>query len=78
LSADRLIVEQALAKLRDRDREILYLRWEAELGFDEIADLLGISPTAAQRRAHRALVRLRQALAQRDRTGGTGGAPAPS
>ncbi|WP_448574708.1 RNA polymerase sigma factor [Thermomicrobium sp.] len=77
-SADALLIEQALATLRDQDREILYLRWEAELGFEEIADLLSISPAAAQRRAHRALVRLRHALAGLDRTGDPGGTPAPS
>ncbi len=68
-SADRLLVTQALATLRDHDREILYLRWEAELGFDEIAGLLGISPTAAQRRAHRAFERLKRVLARLERTG---------
>jgi len=68
-SPDHLLVTQALATLRDQDREILYLRWEAELGLDEIADLLGISPAAAQRRAHRALDRLRRTLAQLERSG---------
>jgi len=68
-SVDHMLLEHALTLLREADREILYLRWHAELGFDEIADLLAISPQAAQRRAHRALERLRRALAQLERAG---------
>ncbi|MDW8060792.1 MAG: sigma-70 family RNA polymerase sigma factor [Thermomicrobium sp.] len=63
-SPDRVLLAQALATLRDVDREILSLRREAERSFEEIAEFPGISPAAAQRRAHRALARLAQALAR--------------
>lgn len=51
---------RAFDTLRPADREILLLRWEGDRSIEELASLLGISPTAAQRRAHRALSRLRK------------------
>lgn len=63
-SPDPLLLHAALEGLRPSDREVLYLRWELELTTEEIADLLGISAAAAQRRAHRALDRLRRALTE--------------
>lgn len=51
---------RAFDALRPADREILLLRWEGDRSIQELASLLGISPTAAQRRAHRALSRLRE------------------
>ncbi|MCM8746548.1 sigma-70 family RNA polymerase sigma factor [Thermomicrobium sp. CFH 73360] len=51
---------RAFDTLRPADREILLLRWEGDRSVEELASLLGISPTVAQRRAHRALSRLRE------------------
>jgi len=56
-------LEQALAGLRESDREILRLfAWE-QLNTAEIAVVLGVSPNAAGVRLHRAKERLRNALA---------------
>ncbi len=49
---------RAFDTLRPADREILLLRWEGDRSIEELASLLGISPTVAQRRAHRALSRM--------------------
>ncbi|MFN3337117.1 MAG: RNA polymerase sigma factor [Thermomicrobium sp.] len=51
---------RAFDALRPADREILLLRWEGDRSSAELASLLSISPRAAQRRAHRALSRLRE------------------
>lgn len=56
-------LEQALAGLRESDREVLRLfAWE-QLTTAEIAVVLGVSPNAAGVRLHRAKERLRNALA---------------
>ncbi len=49
----------AVATLRERDREILSLRYGSGLGNSEIAEALKISPNAVAVRIHRALVRLK-------------------
>lgn len=53
-----------LARLPEADREILLLRHQAELPFQEIADLLGIPLGTALARAHRALRKLRSELGE--------------
>jgi RNA polymerase sigma-70 factor (ECF subfamily) len=63
-SADPML-DEALERLGDKDREILRLwAWE-ELAPREIAVVLGISPNAASIRLHRATRRLREALTPR-------------
>lgn len=57
-------VEQALAAMPAIDREVLALRHFEELNNNEVADLLGISKTAASNRYVRALKRLQEALVQ--------------
>jgi RNA polymerase sigma-70 factor (ECF subfamily) len=52
----------ALLRLKPHDREILVLRYLEQLAVAEIADVLGISQTAATSRHLRALQRLRQLL----------------
>jgi RNA polymerase sigma-70 factor, ECF subfamily len=51
-------VRQALALLREKDREILWMRHADELSYEEIAAVLGIERNAAYTRYHRALGRL--------------------
>ncbi|MEQ8788057.1 MAG: sigma-70 family RNA polymerase sigma factor [Pirellulaceae bacterium] len=56
-------VEAALIGMPPIDREVLALRHFEELTNNEVADLLGISKTAASNRYVRALKRLQQLLA---------------
>src|SRR6476469_4599070 len=60
-TARRITVRAALAQLDDRDRELVALRFHGGLDHNEIAGVLGISPTNASTRLHRALTRLREA-----------------
>jgi RNA polymerase sigma-70 factor (ECF subfamily) len=55
-------VQQALAQLRDTDREVLVLRYLEQLSTRETAAVLGISEGAVKVRHLRALERLRQHL----------------
>lgn len=57
------IVREALDRLPQREREILLLKYGQNWKYQEIADHLGISFTAAQTRLHRARQHLRDALA---------------
>lgn len=51
-------VRQVLARLKDADREILWMRHHDELSYKEIAAVLDIQENAATQRYHRALGRL--------------------
>jgi len=55
-------LRQALARLADADREILFMRNFEGLSNQETALLLGVDPDAASKRHGRALLRLRKAL----------------
>ena len=57
----RATVRAALATLEPRDRELIALKFHAGLNNAEIADVLGVSPSNAGTRVHRALTRLREA-----------------
>lgn len=70
---ERLIREERLrrlfnaaATLRPADQEILSLRYGAGLRNSEIAEVLKITPNAVAVRIHRALARLRAAVAEGD------------
>jgi RNA polymerase sigma-70 factor (ECF subfamily) len=52
--ADGLALGQALGRLRLRDREVLALRYLADLGVDEIAGVLGLPATTVKGRLGRA------------------------
>lgn len=54
----------AVAGLRPADREVLELRYGGELTLRELAEVLGITESAAAVRAHRALRRLQDRLKQ--------------
>ena len=58
-SHDSLMIESALTKLTEEEKEILRLRYLAELSFKEIASVLEISMVAARVRVHRALAHAR-------------------
>jgi len=57
----RATVRAALARLDPRDRELVALKFFAGLDNAEIAGVLGISPSNAGTRLHRAVHRLREA-----------------
>lgn len=60
-------VRDALEGLKPTEREAVLLRYQAELGYDEIAAACGIEEAAARKRVSRALDRLRGLL--RDEVG---------
>lgn len=55
-------VRQVVSLLPSADREIIALRYSAELSTDEIALVLGLSPAAARKRLSRAQQRLKHML----------------
>jgi len=57
----RATVRAALRDLEPRDRELVALKFYAGLSHDEIAEVLGVSPTAAGTRLHRVVTKLREA-----------------
>lgn len=61
-ASDRLTVWGAVDDLPARQRQVLYLHYAADLPFEEIADILGISPSAARTHASRGMGRLRTHL----------------
>jgi len=56
------LLETGLARLSAEDREIISLTRFQDLPYDEVADVLGCTPTAARVRLHRALKRLRRVV----------------
>ena len=62
LAADRDAVRAALAALAPRDREVIALKYHAELSNTELAAVLGVSPTNAGTLLHRAMTKLREAV----------------
>ncbi len=62
LAAQRDAVRAALNRLQPRDREVIALKYHAELSNTELADVLGVSPTNAGTLLHRAMTKLREAL----------------
>jgi len=60
--SDRLTVWQAVAGLPPRQRHVLYLHYAADLTFDQIAGVVGISASAARTHASRGIATLRQGL----------------
>jgi RNA polymerase sigma factor (sigma-70 family) len=61
LAIRRTTVRAALAAMAPRDRELVALKFFAGLDNAEIAGVLGISPSNAGTRLHRAVLRLREA-----------------
>jgi RNA polymerase sigma factor (sigma-70 family) len=59
-------IEQAFAQLPAQQRECVILHKLEGLSFEQIAQMLDISPTAARIRAHRGYERLRELLGEDD------------
>jgi RNA polymerase sigma factor (sigma-70 family) len=62
LAAERDAVRAALATLPAKDRELIALKYHADLTNAEIAEILGISATNAGTLLHRAMTKLREAF----------------
>jgi len=59
-----LMVEQALSLLAEDDRELLRLRYIADLPVKEVAKVLNINSVAVRVRLHRAIARARAAVSR--------------
>jgi RNA polymerase sigma factor (sigma-70 family) len=64
----RLTVRDAVARLDERERELIALRYGADLTARQIGALLGLRPNAVEVALHRALGRLRAELDQEPAT----------
>ncbi len=58
----RLALSSAVGRLEDRDRELIALRYGADLTARQIAEVLGLKTNAVEVALHRALGRLRTSL----------------
>ena len=65
-------VIHALNQLERGERELVTARIWGELGYEQLADLLGCSVSSAHRRYHAALSRLRTLMNQQDNGNGRG------
>jgi RNA polymerase sigma-70 factor (ECF subfamily) len=74
---DRLTLDDALASLGERDRDLLALRYGVDLRPREIAVLLETSPNATTVALHRAVNRLRAILEAQDDPEPRGATPEP-
>ena len=61
-ASDRIAVWAEVARLPERQRHVLYLRYRADLSFEEIASVMGITASAARSHATQATATLRQRL----------------
>jgi RNA polymerase sigma-70 factor, ECF subfamily len=68
-TVERLTLTAGLAKLAERDQELLALKFGADLSARRIGELLDMRPNAVDVAVHRALARLRAELDQRERPG---------
>lgn len=68
-SDDRIVVEQALARLRPDDRVVLALRYYRDLKLGDIAELLDIPTGTVKSRLNKAHDRLRRAIDESDERG---------
>jgi RNA polymerase sigma factor (sigma-70 family) len=68
--AERLTVRAAVASLEERDRELIALRYGADLTARQIAETLELRTNAVEVALHRALGRLRDLLREGELEGG--------
>ena len=61
-AVERLTVEDAVARLDERDRELIALRYGSDLSARQIGELLELRTNAVEVALHRALGRLRKLL----------------
>ncbi|GAB5403142.1 MAG: hypothetical protein Aurels2KO_13730 [Aureliella sp.] len=57
-------VQDAMASMSERDRQLLMLKYVEGLSYGEIAKRVGVTPSAVQSRLHRARAGLRRLLAR--------------
>ena len=62
----RLTISRAVSGLDDRDRELIALRYGADLTARQIAELLGVKTNAIEVALHRALGRLRGTFGEKE------------
>lgn len=55
-------LDAVLLKFSEQQRALVHLRWSQGLSFSEIAEVLGITPAAAQKQAGRVLEKIRAEL----------------
>lgn len=67
----RPVLDEAMDRLKDADREAMVLRYFEALSFSEVGERLKLSENAARMRTERALVKLRSQLARRGVTSTT-------
>jgi RNA polymerase sigma factor (sigma-70 family) len=60
--ADHIDIWPEVDRLSDRQRQVVYLRYQADLAFDEIGTVLGITASAARSHSTFALATLRRRL----------------
>jgi RNA polymerase sigma factor (sigma-70 family) len=65
-ATDRIAVWTAAERLPERQRLALYLRYRADLPFDEIGEILGVAAVSARSHVSRALATLRVAFHEED------------
>jgi RNA polymerase sigma-B factor len=63
----RLVLDQVLDGLPERERTVIYLRFVEGLGQQEIADRIGVSQSYLSRILRRSLIRLRSRIAPQER-----------
>nr|WP_321358033.1 sigma-70 family RNA polymerase sigma factor [uncultured Draconibacterium sp.] len=55
-------IQNALNKLTSKQKEIIYLRYNQGLSFDQIGDILGVNAGSAKKQTYRTLGKLRELL----------------
>jgi RNA polymerase sigma-70 factor, ECF subfamily len=65
-SLDRITLEEAMARLPERDQELLALRYGADLKASQIAAVLDMQVNAVEVALHRSLARLRDVMSESD------------
>jgi RNA polymerase sigma-70 factor, ECF subfamily len=65
-SSDRVTVWTAVDGLPPRQRHVLYLHYVADMTFDQIADVVGISASATRTHASRGIATLRERLSNEE------------
>jgi RNA polymerase sigma factor (sigma-70 family) len=68
-SSDRIAVWTAVDTLPPRQRHVLYLHYAADLPFEQVAGIVGISASAARTHASRGLATLRSQLSTEEVSG---------
>jgi len=63
-STERVAIWAQVDRLPDRQRQVIYLRYQADLSYEEIGQIMGIEPGAARSYATTAHRALRQALVE--------------